>query len=532
MDSPLLRKRLGEPRGKRLFRVIIPSYPKFNIYSYLVNKTTALGPIYIASSANELSEWEVEVIDENNFRKRNLIKDNGELNHELLQEARPADVVGFYGGMSSSIPRLYRLAKFYKGKGATTIAGGQHFVQETIPEALENGLDCVVIGEGEETVKELLSAISENKSWDGIQGIAFKQNEKIKYTSPRLPLKDLDKLPLPDFGLLKEARLLLFPLGRVRGCGMNCEFCAVKGAPRFASPEKLLEQIALNVEKFNAREFFIVDDLFAQDREATLKLCELLYRYQRKNHIKFRISVQIRLDKSKDTELLKAMKKAGIRVVIIGFESPIAEELKAMRKGLKHEEIYKLTQRYHEVGFYIHGMFIFGYPAKEGIPYQKNLEERIKAFKDFIKLTQLDTLQVLLPVPLPKTELRRRLAMQNRIYPLKYIGWEYYDGTFPLFEPDPPFTPQELQKAVLEIMSWFYNKKNYLKFNLNLLSFPLSMLKTDPKKGVGKWMRETRNLTFRVIGNRILERWRSQLKESDFPKKLELARASLRRQIH
>jgi radical SAM superfamily enzyme YgiQ (UPF0313 family) len=516
---------------KHLFRIIIPAFPKFNIYSSLLNKTTALGPICIASAVKELPDWDVEVIDENNFWDKQLLKENGKIDHEVLQRINPAEVVGFYGGMSSSIPRLYELAKIYKKIGAFTIAGGYHFVSETIPEALNNGIDAIVCGEGEYTIKELLNAVQENRPLNEIAGIVFKENGKIKYTSSRLPINNLDSLPIPDFGLLKYARLKLFPLGRVRGCGMNCEFCAVKGSPRFASPERLVKEIALNYEKFNAREFFIVDDLFAQDREDTLKLCQLLSRYQARKNVKFRISVQIRLDKAKDVELLKAMNKAGISTVIIGFESPIEEELKAMRKGLKAEDIIELTKKYHDCGFAIHGMFIFGYPAKQGIIYSKTPWERVEAFKKFIEITQLDTLQVLLPVPLPGTELRTRLMMQNRIYPLEYVGWEYYDGTFPLFEPDPPFTPKTLQDSALQIMSWFYNRDGYLKLNLHLFSIPTYILKYGPHKGLKEWKRKLRIFVYKVIGYRIIQYWISQLEKLNFLNKVEKARENLHKKF-
>ena len=83
----------------------------------------------------------------------------GGADHELLQEQRPADVVGFYGGLTSTVPRLYELARFYKQQGVVTIAGGQHFVGDNTVEALHNGIDYVVFGEGEQAIRELLEVI-------------------------------------------------------------------------------------------------------------------------------------------------------------------------------------------------------------------------------------------------------------------------------------------------------------------------------------------------------------------------------------
>ena len=103
---------------------MIPAYPAFNIYSSIAKVTTALGPVCVASVANEMEGWDVEVIDENNLRRYGPKADSGGADHKFLQRQRPADVVGFYGGLTSTVPRLYKLARFYRGKGVVTIAGG------------------------------------------------------------------------------------------------------------------------------------------------------------------------------------------------------------------------------------------------------------------------------------------------------------------------------------------------------------------------------------------------------------------------
>ena len=78
--------------------------------------------------------------------------------------------------------------------------------------------------------------------------------------------------------------------------------------------------------------------------------------------------------------------------------------------------------------------------------------EKRERFKKFVR--HLDTAQILLPVPLPGTELRERLIAEGRLYDIEY---QYYDGQFPLFEPDGNVTPEELQRGVQEIMGGFYH---------------------------------------------------------------------------
>ena len=92
-----------KPRKRRRLRVIIPAYPAFNVYSRIARTTTALGPVSVATSVHEMEGWDVEVIDENNYQRFAPRNESGLPDHETLQKLRPADVVGFYGGLSSTI---------------------------------------------------------------------------------------------------------------------------------------------------------------------------------------------------------------------------------------------------------------------------------------------------------------------------------------------------------------------------------------------------------------------------------------------
>ena len=311
---------------------------------------------------------------------------------------------------------------------------------------------------------------------------------------------------------------------------MDCEFCTVKGKPRIASPERLLERISLLLETRNARKFFVVDDLFGQDRSETLRFCAMLKNYQKTTGKRLDLGVQIRLDKAKDPELLLAMRQAGINFIAIGFESPIAEELKAMNKRLKPEDMLKLTKIFRKFGFLAHGMFIFGYPMKKGANFRMAAEERVKHFRNFIKKSKLDTIQVLLPVPLPGTELRKRLEEEKRAYPVQDIGWEYYDGSFPLFEPDEPVMPEEMQASARKIMGKFYRFHYMFMLGLNTIAFPyLIFFLHDIKAGWKKWYRGWRNQMIRFGGWMTMRNWTSTFKKDNFSQKLQKARKTTRK---
>lgn len=516
-------------KKRHRLRIVAPAYPAFNIYSHVAERTTALGPVSVASAINKMESWDVEVIDENNLRRYGPKSRDGGADHEFLQTLRPADVVGLYGGLTSTIPRLYTVARFYKEKGIITVAGGQHFVKETIEEAFQHGIDYVILGEAEETIKELLSALHEGRPVSHIKGIAYRQDNQTVFTAPRPPITDFDRLPHPDFSLVRYARISLYPVGRIRGCGMDCEFCTVKGRPRCASVERLLEDIRYLVETVDARHFFVVDDLFGQYRDETIRFCRLLKDYQEYMGKRLDLTVQIRLDKANDEELLTAMRQAGINMVAIGFESPIKEELEAMKKHINPEKMIALARSYHDFGFMVHGMFIFGYPLKAGEHFTMSAENRIKRYRTFIKQAKIDTVQILLPVPLPGTEFRDRLAQQNRIYSRGDIGWEYYDGNFPTFEPDTPLTAQDLQSAMRKIMGKFYQFRYMFLVGLHVFSFPsLILFFYDIKTGWMRWYRPWRNNLIRFGGWVILKGWISEFKKGTFVQRLKEAQQHLR----
>lgn len=165
-------------------RIVVPAYPTFNIYSRIARRTTALGPVCVATTVHEMDRWDAEVIDENNLGRYGP-RDTSGADHHVLQTRRPADVVGLYGGLTSTIPRLYELARWYQQQGVVTIAGGQHFANENLDEAFANGIDYVVFGEGEETIRELLDALQNQGDIDSVQGIAYVRDGAVRRTAPR-----------------------------------------------------------------------------------------------------------------------------------------------------------------------------------------------------------------------------------------------------------------------------------------------------------------------------------------------------------
>jgi radical SAM superfamily enzyme YgiQ (UPF0313 family) len=209
-------------------------------------------------------------------------------------------------------------------------------------------------------------------------------------------------------------------------------------------------------------------------------------------------------------------------MVCIGFESPIPEELAAMNKHVNPDEMVAMTKRYHQAGFLVHGMFIFGYPLPPGAKLDLSVKERVRHFRRFIRRGRLDTIQILLPVPLPGTELTERLEAQQRVFPRDVIGWEYYDGNFPLFRPDPPLTAEQMHAALRKIMGRFYRFRHMFGVALNVLIFPAMIFSVfNLRVGWHHWHRSWRNALTRFGGWIIFKNWSNALRKGGFQEKLE-----------
>lgn len=507
-----------------LLRIIVPKHPFDNVFSRVASRTTPLGPINVATAANKaFPDWDVEVIDENNFRGQ---RDNNELpDHNFLQKLRSADVVGFYAGLTSTMPRLFALAKYYKSQGTITIAGGDHVCQ--LPdEALSNGIDIVARGEGELVIVEIIKALIAGNGLDHIKGISFESQGVFVHNQPkRIDCGNLNYLPCPDFGLLHWAKPLSFyPICRTHGCSRRCEFCTINYDPRWSSAEHLLEQV-LNQTRTNkkAKYFFIVDDRLNEDQAGTEEFFRLVIMAKEDGTLpeKVKFIVQIRLESARELEFLKLMRQAGVIMVCIGYESPIAAELNAMRKGIKPSDMIAYTKVFKNLGFWVHAMFMFGYPGDKEI-ISVTSKERERQFKDFIKQAGPDTIQVLAPTPIPGTDFYNRLAAQNRIYPREYFGWELYDGNHVVFEPDAPMTALEVQKSIMNLMKWFYSFWNFGRLALIVLSFPFVV-----PFSFNYWHRLWRHRKWGFLGHGIIRRWLKVHKRSNFLQKLAMVKSRL-----
>ena len=496
-----------------MFRIIIPVYPEENIYSYSKNakSVVAIGPVIVATIVNKLWGWRVEIIDENNCNGLGCLDKDGLPDHTTLQIQNTADVVGFYCGLTSTMERVGNLAKLYQELGVKTVAGGWH-ASYCPEETLLHNIDVVLHGDGEPEIRRIIYSLNENLCLDSAPGISFLKDGKI-FTTPKETniIQNLDGLPFPDFGLVRGAKIKVYSLSRIRGCSMRCEFCSVNTKARWASPEYLFENVEWLVETRRARKFFIVDDRLEEDMPGTMRFFEMITE-KYGNRLSF--FVQTRLGIAKSNEFIKTMKAAGVKTLFIGCESPIDEDLSNMRKGYTSKDMIGWVKILRQ-NFWIHGMFIFGYPPKEKRS-QISPEEMGKRFRTFIKKAKFDSVQILKPIPLPGAPLRERLEKEGRIFPLNVVPWSRYDGNSVCFMPD-NMSLKQLQEIPMKLMAGFYHRFSFFRVILRTIIFPIDYLLRGWRSWYIGWYRDL----VKYVGSIIIKRWKEKYKESRFLEKLE-----------
>lgn len=148
-----------------------------------------------------------------------------------------------------------------------------------------------------------------------------------------------------------------------------------------------------------SREIFFDDDTFNYQKARTIDLCSKL------KPLKFRWSCTSRVTTDYDT--LKAMKDAGCRLLIVGYESGDPQILKNIKKGATIDMALRFTANCKKLGLIVHGDFIVGLPGE--------IPGSIRKTIDFAKRLDTETIQVSIAHPYPGTEFSEYAKNSNLI---------------------------------------------------------------------------------------------------------------------
>jgi len=272
----------------------------------------------------------------------------------------------------------------------------------------ELSVDAVIIGEGEETILEVLN----NGIRDGIRGIAFLEDGEVVKTSPK-PVSDLDRpIPLiPDDIGEENIRGANVYIETHRGCIGNCGFCQV---PRYfgrkirsRSIENILEEVKAFKEKGCKRISISggTGSLYGFDKKINNSaLIDLLQGISEIVGRKNVSAPDLRVDYIND-EIMDAIRDYTIGWVFFGIESGSDRVLKKMGKGITAEKCLQGVEMAKEHGLKVAGSFIVGYPGEE--------KEDFEETKSFIEEAMLHDFFISIAEPIPKTPLSEEVLSMD-----------------------------------------------------------------------------------------------------------------------
>jgi radical SAM superfamily enzyme YgiQ (UPF0313 family) len=312
---------------------------------------------------------------------------------DVISDFNP-DVIGL-SYTSISAYTAYRLLEILKRTvSAVLIAGGIH---PTLyyEEALNQGFDFVVIGEGEHVILPLIDNVENNDSdaLNRLRGIAYKDGNNIIYR-PQIEAVNLNELPFIDRSLFVMNYYPHHSITSSRGCIHKCMFCSSKGLagciPRMSTPEKIISEMEFLTDKYGKINLYWADDMFFHDHAARIRFCDLLI----KKRLPIQYVIQLRADNIND-ELVLALKQSGCVKIAIGAESGSNEILKTIKKGINKEIIKNAIDCAKINNLRIKTWWIVGLPGT----YDQQMEAL-----EIIKLTRPNEVAIHTFVPLPGSE--------------------------------------------------------------------------------------------------------------------------------
>jgi anaerobic magnesium-protoporphyrin IX monomethyl ester cyclase len=324
----------------------------------------------------------------------------------LLRQQAP-DVVGITC-LTNTRMSVFRLAAMAKAINPDTavIVGGPHPTVMYEQMLGSKAVDIVAIGEGDLTAIALVRALEHGDPPARVEGIAFREGERVISTQPRPLIKDLDSLPRPDYYHLDQpadGKPQRTGVSIGRGCRYNCQFCASSSVwgntYRAKSVTTVVDEIEFILGKSGENVIFVGDDMIGVTELETVRFCEEIL----KRGLDFRWYANARVD-SLSERILRLMKRAGCVMICYGVESGSPEILKTINKRITVEQIVAAFRLTHEIGIECQATVMVGNPGENG--------DTVRETESLLNTIRPDYLWVSFTTIYPGTALYQ-LAMQE-----------------------------------------------------------------------------------------------------------------------
>jgi len=371
----------------KVLLAVPPGCDKLEVYQVMGLRAPPLGLAWIASVL-ERRGHEVKIVDSPTLGLSigDFVK---------IVESWSPDVVGL-SSLTPTIRLAYKAAKAVKAvdEDMKVVVGGVHatFMWREVLEECPH-VDYVVLGEGEETMSQLIEALEKEAKPRGIPGIALRnESGEAVMTGPWRPV-DLERLPPPARHLLPMDRYTVFdrPVRVVhimasRGCPYGCVFCATSyyfgRRVRFRRVEQVLDEVAECADKYKTKTFAFTDDELTINK----RWFDSFLKGLRERGLDIRWTCGSRVD-SVDERLLARMFSSGCTTIYFGVESGSQETIDKIGKRIDLRQAEKVFEAIRKVGGSAVATFILGFPWETVDDMKKTIKFALKLDPDYAQFT-------------------------------------------------------------------------------------------------------------------------------------------------
>jgi radical SAM superfamily enzyme YgiQ (UPF0313 family) len=375
----------GEPFMR--VAVVYPEVLDMARYRELRKEFPPFGALYIAA-AIEAAGHEVKVVKLDPWN--------------LTPDLSSFDAVAFSISASATFNMFLecrRKSRF--ADGAMLLAGGVHanlFPEQTL---VDLDVDVVGIGEGEDTVIELLGR-ARTRDFASVPGVCFRRDRTVYRTAGRKLARNIDRflfparhlLPVDEFVMndrMSNTSLRMTHIMPGRGCPFPCRYCAsAQTEVQYRSGENLRRELVHVMDTYGVQGFAVVGNDFILSKRNVGDICTSI------QDLGLKWATLSRVDRV-DPELLALMARAGCYEIEFGVESGSQRVLDAMDKRASVDQIRKAMRLTYEVGIKNKVFLVHGYPGEDMASVHETIDllEEVRPWVERVSLFRF--------VPLPGT---------------------------------------------------------------------------------------------------------------------------------
>lgn len=345
-----------------------------------------LGLLYVSAYLKENGVM-VEVIDSTFITKSEWIA--------TIKEMQPT-ILAFYVNLMTKV-NILELVKQIKSElpDCILVAGGPD-ITYNVENYLTAGFDITVLGEGEQTMLELVQSIDSGDDLKTISGIAYKVESKTIINQERTKIKDLSTLPIPDRDAIPIEKYLntwkqhhgmrTLNISTQRGCPYTCKWCstAVYGQSyRRNSPQKVVEEIQFLIDKYSVEALWFVDDVFTVSH----KWLTELHAEFKEHSLVIPFEIITRAERLND-EVLMQLKEMGCFRIWIGAESGSQRIIDKMDRRVDLKTVQQMINRTEALGMEAGTFIMVGYPTETHEDLLQTMEHIKAANPSYLTITK------------------------------------------------------------------------------------------------------------------------------------------------